>query len=103
MPLVLAQRVGDAAASRARVLASTVGATSRFRSAALPGLTQIVAPGRPASSLLVARMRSRHAVLQMPPLGTALPDPEGLALVERWIANDLSPTHDLSTTKELAP
>ena len=103
VPLVLAQRVGDAAASRARVLASTVGATSRFRSAALPGLTQIVAPGRPASSLLVARMRSRHAVLQMPPLGTALPDPEGLALVERWIANDLSPTHDLSTTKELAP
>lgn len=95
--LVLAQRMGDAAASRRRVLASTVGAPSRFRSAALPGLTQIVVPGRPESSLLVARMRSRHAVLQMPPLGTVLPDPEGLALIERWIANDLSPT------KELAP
>ena len=72
VPLVLAQRVGDAAASRRRVLATTVGAPARFRSAALPGLAQIVAPGRPESSLLVARMRSRHAALQMPPLGTCL-------------------------------
>jgi hypothetical protein len=30
-------------------------------------------------------MASRHAARQMPPLGTVKADPEGLALVRRWI------------------
>jgi hypothetical protein len=30
-------------------------------------------------------MRSRAPLIQMPPLGTALVDEEGLALIERWI------------------
>jgi hypothetical protein len=34
-------------------------------------------------------MRSRHPHVQMPPLGTQLPDAEGLALVETWIDRHL--------------
>ncbi|MBL8344135.1 MAG: hypothetical protein JNN03_01755 [Rubrivivax sp.] len=89
LPLTLAQRVRDAAASRAEVLASTLDAPSRFR---VPGATAphdpIVAPGDPARSLLVQRMASRDPRLQMPPLGTAVADLEGLVLVHRWITHD---------------
>jgi hypothetical protein len=88
LPLTLAQRVRDAAASRAEVLASTLGAPSRFH---MPGAKEphdpVVAPGEPVRSLLVQRMASRDPRLQMPPLGTALVDPEGLALVRRWITH----------------
>jgi len=42
-------------------------------------------------------MRSRDALMQMPPLGSRQPDAEGLALIERWI------THDLSSPKETRP
>jgi len=44
--------------------------------------------------VLAVRMQSRHAQVQMPPLGSDAPDPEGLALVFRWI------THDMSHRKE---
>ena len=47
--------------------------------------------------LLPQRMRSRDPRVQMPPLGTAMPDEQALALIERWI-ND-----DLKTSKETAP
>ncbi|HEY0706711.1 MAG TPA: hypothetical protein VGG33_07940, partial [Polyangia bacterium] len=42
--------------------------------------------GRPDTSVLVTRMRSRDPLVQMPPLGTQLVDQQGLALIERWIA-----------------
>jgi hypothetical protein len=42
-------------------------------------------------------MRSRDPRLQMPPLGTTMPDSEALALIERWI------NQDLDTTKEKSP
>jgi hypothetical protein len=52
-----------------------------------------VVPGAAHASVLVARMRSRTPAEQMPPLGTRFPDPEGLALVERWI-NSLEPPQE---------
>lgn len=54
-----------------------------------------VTPGAAADSVLVARMRSRAPADQMPPLGTRLSDPEGLALVERWI-DSLKPSQEHS-------
>ena len=51
----------------------------------------------PDASVLALRMRSRHALVQMPPLGSRQPDAQGLALIERWI------THDLSSPKEPQP
>lgn len=89
LALTLAQRVRDAAASRAEVLASTLGAPARFRT---PGVGDahdpVIAPGDPARSLLVQRMASRDPRLQMPPLGTSIADDAGLALVRRWITHD---------------
>lgn len=86
--LQLAWRSTDA--TDARVLASAVGALSRYRPPG-DGAPQVVVPGRPGQGVLERRMRSRHPQVQMPPLGTRLPDAEGLALIERWIADDLRP------------
>ena len=67
-------------------LRTTVGQPIRGN---VPGLAPgqpRVAAGRPDASALLLRMRSRHPLLQMPPLGTRLVDPEAIALLERWIA-----------------
>ena len=97
--LVLAQQqVAQPAASRERVLQTTVGVAGRYRPTGAAEALSRIAPGRAADSLLLLRMRSRHALLQMPPLGSNQPDPEGLALIERWIDRDLH--HPLSATKE---
>ena len=40
------------------------------------------------ASMLLARMASRHPVLQMPPLGTRVVDEDAVALLRRWIAED---------------
>lgn len=47
---------------------------------------QLVAPGEPARSVLLARMKVRDQY-QMPPLGSHLVDEAGAQLVEQWIAS----------------
>jgi len=98
LPLTLAQRAGDPAVARAEVLRTTIGAASRYRSPEGEGPSVVVAPGDPNNSLLAVRMQSRHAQAQMPPLGTSVPDTEGLALIHRWITSI-----DSSNRKETAP
>lgn len=44
-----------------------------------------IAPGDAAHSVLVARMRSRSPVEQMPPLGTQLVDEAAVQLIATWI------------------
>jgi hypothetical protein len=83
LALTLAQRAADPAASRAEVLHSLLEAPTRLR--AQPP----VRAGHAADSVLVQRMASRAPALQMPPLGTRIPDLEALALVQRWIDDDL--------------
>jgi hypothetical protein len=85
--LQLAQQALPGASRADQVLASIVGAPSRYRARGLPAAAPLVDPGRPASSVLAARMRTRDPHVQMPPLGTELIDAEGLALIERWIAH----------------
>jgi mono/diheme cytochrome c family protein len=48
---------------------------------------QILAPGR--AGLLTRRLRSSNPLVRMPPLGVSVIDGEGVALVERWIHEDL--------------
>ena len=48
-----------------------------------------IAPGAPASSAIVTRMQSRNPAAQMPPLGTQLVDAQAVALLRRWIEEDL--------------
>lgn len=47
---------------------------------------KIIAPGLPASSVLLARVGSRELNQQMPPLASHVVDAEGLALLNAWIA-----------------
>lgn len=93
--LTLAQSVAAPAASRQAVLASLLNASSRYHP---PGLAaddpRVVVPGDPGASVLALRMQSRHLQVQMPPLGTQVPDPEGTSLVQRWIQHDLAPRKD---------
>jgi hypothetical protein len=46
-----------------------------------------IAPGHPDTSVAVLRMSSRSATEQMPPIGSRLPDDEGVRLVSEWIAS----------------
>jgi hypothetical protein len=74
------------------VMASVVRAASHYRppgAANDGGVSRVVVPGQPGASVLALRMRSRHPLVRMPPLGTQVPDPEGLALIESWITHDL--------------
>lgn len=58
---------------------------SRFQPAGASAPARIVVPGDAAASVLPLRMRSRDPRIQMPPLGTRVPDTAGLALIVRWI------------------
>jgi hypothetical protein len=82
--VVLAQSAADPHSTTA-VLRSLVGVASRFRPAGMREAPQLVAPGAAHASVLALRMRSRDARVQMPPLGSEIPDSEALALIERWI------------------
>lgn len=81
--LVLAQ----GAAGKSSVVPSLLGARSRYRAAGTHAAAAVIEAGRPEASLLVARMRSRSPLTQMPPLGTQETDHVALALIERWIRN----------------
>ncbi len=69
-------------------LASAVGQTSHYRPTGSSISERIVA-GAPDQSLLIARVSTRDPARQMPPMDTHLVDEEGLALLRRWIADEL--------------
>ena len=71
-------------------LQTSLAVPSHFRAATQPGIVDRIAPGNPDASMLVARIASRHPVLQMPPLGSRLVDEAAVALLRRWIAEDTS-------------
>jgi mono/diheme cytochrome c family protein len=68
-----------------------IGHPSRFAARGPARAAAWIDPGRPETSAVVARMASRHAAVQMPPLGTQVVDDDALALVRGWIAEDLAP------------
>ncbi|MEJ0085638.1 MAG: hypothetical protein WDO72_08150 [Pseudomonadota bacterium] len=84
LDMTLAQRVARPAAA-GDVLRSLGGVPSQFRAAGAPAGASRVAPGHAAASVLALRMNSRDPLQQMPPLGTAVADPQALALIARWI------------------
>jgi hypothetical protein len=49
---------------------------------------RVVVPGSLSHSMLLTRMAIR-GTWQMPPLASSVPDTQGLALLSRWITNDL--------------
>jgi hypothetical protein len=98
--VVLAQSVSQAGLSAEAVRRSLVGATSRFRPHGANAPTRLVVPGASIASVLPLRMRSRDPRVQMPPLGTAEPDFAALALVDRWIDDDLHEPTALATAND---
>lgn len=82
------------------VLRSLLDEPTRFQSAHHAGPQAVIQPGRPDASVVLQRMQSRDPRTQMPPLGTAVADAEGLALIRRWIES-LSPAslHNKETSR----
>jgi hypothetical protein len=72
-----------------RVVRTLVESVSRYRPAGTTD-ARLIVPGDAKSGTLLTRIRSRDPRVQMPPLGTAKPDLEAIALIERWIQHDLS-------------
>lgn len=85
--LVLEQSLSGKANASAAVLATLVDVQGRYR---MPGAQAVVVPGHPEQSMLTMRMKTRNPLARMPPLGTSVPDAQGIALVENWIG-DLPP------------
>ncbi len=82
-------------------VATTVDVASRYRLPGRPGQAlPRLAPGDPDRSVLLARLLSRFAALQMPPLGTRVRDDEALSLLTAWVRDDLAaPAHPSPTSE----
>jgi mono/diheme cytochrome c family protein len=78
-------------------ITTTVGSASRFRFQG-DAAPQRITPGDPERSVLARRMASRHALSQMPPIGTHAVDAEAFALVRDWIREDLVSAQGVATT-----
>jgi hypothetical protein len=69
---------------------TAVAVPSKFQIRGLPpGASLRLAPGDPAHSAVLVRMRSRDGMSQMPPLGTKLVDQDAVALITSWLREDL--------------
>jgi hypothetical protein len=87
LDMKLRLRVGQGTVEETDTFATTVGLpTSQFECEACP---RIVAGTAPVSAI-VLRMSSRDEDVLMPPMGSEVPDSEGLRVVSDWI-DSLSP------------
>jgi hypothetical protein len=89
--IALQYTLGRPAGALAPAIESAVAIPSHFKSAARPDVVDRIAPGNAEASMLLVRMASRHPVLQMPPLGSRLVDEDAVALLRRWISEDIAP------------
>lgn len=65
---------------------SSLGVKSRFQTPGVaPDQRLRVVPGDADKSALIFRMRSRHPLQQMPPVGTKIVDEEAVDLLSRWV------------------
>ena len=87
LELALAQSARPASGSAARTLATLLRFKSRYTLPLAEPLAQRIAPGNPAASTLLHRLRSTNPSARMPPLGVSAIDSEAAALVENWIRN----------------
>ena len=70
-------------------LETTIGQISKYVPSAWDAPGERVRAGEPDRSVLAFRMASRNPVSQMPPLGSRLVDEEAVALIRKWIAEEL--------------
>ncbi len=53
------------------------------------GMNTVISPGSIAHSMLLTRISTTDPTRRMPPVGTSVIDTQAIALVQRWIINDL--------------
>lgn len=70
-------------------VATTLGQISKYVPSAWEGPGERIAAGNPDRSVLAFRVASRNPVSQMPPVGTRIVDDEAVALIRKWIAEEL--------------
>jgi len=66
-------------------LATTVGRRGHWVVPEAPDQSRIINPGRPESSALLRRMKSRRPMSQMPPIGTVIADRQAVDLITSWV------------------
>lgn len=91
LDLSLQQSAVMGSAGPARTLETLVDYPSEFR---LQHVDMRLVPGAHELSMLLARMRSRNPLVQMPPLGTRVSDADANGLIEHWIKHDLQPQEE---------
>lgn len=74
--------VADTVVQQTPTFLTTVGVVSPY---VVPGMTHIVEPGDPSTSVLSHRMGQRGNADQMPPIGSEVVDAAGRAAVDAWI------------------
>ena len=69
-------------------LRTTAGKRGHWVVPEAPEESRIINPGKPESSALIRRAKSRRPLSQMPPLGTVLVDRKGVDLLTQWVQSD---------------
>jgi mono/diheme cytochrome c family protein len=75
-------------------VATTLGQISKYVPSTWEGPGERIAAGNPDRSVLAFRVASRNPVSQMPPVGTRIVDEEAVALIRKWIAEELGTTKE---------
>ena len=70
-------------------VATTLGQISKYVPSAWEAPGERIAARSPDRSVLAFRVASRNPVSQMPPVGSRIVDEEAVALIRRWIAEEL--------------
>jgi hypothetical protein len=77
--------VGDQTLEDTGVYQTALNQPTTANSSTMLGFDTRIVGGNEAESMLHNRMTRRLSEDQMPPLGTEITDPDGLALIQAWI------------------
>lgn len=66
-------------------IATTVGKRGHWVVPEAQEESRLINPGRPESSAIIRRVKSRRPLSQMPPLGTVIVDQQAVDLLTRWV------------------
>lgn len=68
-------------------LATTAGKRGHWVIPEAQEESRLINPGKPESSAIIRRVKSRRPLSQMPPLGSVVTDHQGLDLLTKWVSN----------------
>jgi hypothetical protein len=80
-------RRGAPAAECSAAIATALDQRGHWVVPEAPEQSRIINPGRPESSAIIRRVKSRRPISQMPPLGTVIADRAAVELLTAWVNN----------------